>query len=137
VKHEGNLEVTKDNINYAKTLTSVTGALYVGAECEFPLLASTGTLYVHAECEFPLLASAGALYVRAECEFPLLASAYGEKGKLIGFIKNGYGLWLGDNGLYCCGCKKLNKQDALSRWGAMSDPLAQELVEMINQIREL
>ena len=121
MKLEGGLIVTKDNIHYAKTLTSVTGALYVSAACEFPLLASV----------------TGWLDVRAECEFPLLAIAYGEKGKLIGFIKNGYGLWLGDNGLYCCGCKKLNKKDALSRWGAMSDPLAQELVEMINQIREL
>ena len=137
MKHEGDLEVTEDNINYAKTLTSVTGALYVSAACEFPLLESAGWLDVRAECVFPLLESAGWLDVLAECEFPLLAIAYGEKGKLIGFIKNGYGLWLGDNGLYCCGCKKLNKQDALSRWGAMSDPLAQELVEMISQIREL
>jgi hypothetical protein len=77
--HVGNLTVTDKNVEYAKTLTSVGGRLYIRAECELPALTSVGGgLYIRAECELPTLASVGGeLDIRAECELPVLASVGG------------------------------------------------------------
>ena len=119
MKHCGDLIVTTDNLEYAKALTSVGGGLDIHADAELPALVSVG----------------GGLYIHADAKFTALTVAFGERGRLIGIAKNGYGLWLGDSGYYYCGCKKLLREEAIARWSKM-DNIAKDLVRMIEGVKK-
>jgi hypothetical protein len=48
--HQGNLTVNSDNLEYAQTLASVGGRLYIDADARLPLLESVGgRLYIDAD----------------------------------------------------------------------------------------
>jgi hypothetical protein len=77
--HVGHLTITYENIEYAKTLTSVSGKLDISANCELPTLANVGGwLDISANCELPTLANVGGwLDISANCELPTLANVGG------------------------------------------------------------
>ena len=82
VKHVGDLRVTKDNLEYAATLTEISGSVDISAEgAQFPVLTSVGgSVDISAEgAQFPVLTSVGG-YVDISAEgaqFPVLTSVGG------------------------------------------------------------
>jgi hypothetical protein len=148
--HVGYLTITDDNIEYAKTLTSVGGGLDIRAECELPALTSVGGwlgiwskcelpaltsvggwLGIWPKCELPALASVGGgLDIRAECELPVLTSMYGVPGRLIAVSR--YGLWKSNKGLYYAGCRKgLTLDQAIDHWIDRTDERALKFIGAI------
>ena len=75
MKHEGNLIVTKDNSEYASTVTSVGGYLYVRADGKLtaPLLRFDGEAYTEIASSKYVLFAGDKGHYRAGCQGPFTA----------------------------------------------------------------
>lgn len=118
MKHEGRLIVTVDNLEYAKTVTSVSGYLSVYADASLPALTSIGGgMYVYADASlFALTSIGGRLSVRESASLRAPnAVIYGEKWTEI--AESCYVMFRSESGRYMAGCRgPFTAAEALKHW---------------------